>query len=379
MSVDASTELAAVLAARWPEVFDRLAEAVIVIDRQHTIRYINQPACHLLATTALEAVGGPCRHTTRGVDCGPACPLTYALECQLDIVENFSAVYERDDGRQVPLKVTVIPLRDAAGEVTGSVEILRPREADPGFFLVGSSPLALALRARLNDLAGGDSHLVLVGEALCCADVAEAVHRFSGLAPNLFRRWEAGWEHERPWPPGTVVAEGEMAAVALASTPPPGWRVVVTASEAPTLDEARLRPLHMVRLPSPAQLREDLPLMLTAWVERRAPGTRVMPAALDRVARMTVDLGWAPVWEVLRLALAAAGDRIDECHLSLDCYGGAMVDELLRETKPLAALEGRLLREVLDRCGWRMNAAAGRLGISRVTLWRKLKEHGIEK
>jgi transcriptional regulator of acetoin/glycerol metabolism len=34
---------------------------------------------------------------------------------------------------------------------------------------------------------------------------------------------------------------------------------------------------------------------------------------------------------------------------------------------------------VLDRSEWRMQEAADRLGISRVTLWRKLKDHGIER
>jgi len=37
------------------------------------------------------------------------------------------------------------------------------------------------------------------------------------------------------------------------------------------------------------------------------------------------------------------------------------------------------LREVLERSEWRMQEAADRLCISRVTLWRKMKELGIEK
>jgi DNA-binding NtrC family response regulator len=62
-----------------------------------------------------------------------------------------------------------------------------------------------------------------------------------------------------------------------------------------------------------------------------------------------------------------------------DAYGTAWVDELLHEPDPLTALERRLLCEVLQRCGWRMQEAADRLGISRVTLWRKLRDHGIER
>ena len=51
----------------------------------------------------------------------------------------------------------------------------------------------------------------------------------------------------------------------------------------------------------------------------------------------------------------------------------------MKAPNPLAALEERLLREVLERCGWKMQDAAERIGISRVTLWRKMKDLGIEK
>jgi transcriptional regulator of acetoin/glycerol metabolism len=70
---------------------------------------------------------------------------------------------------------------------------------------------------------------------------------------------------------------------------------------------------------------------------------------------------------------------LDEAHLPGDGYGTAWVDEVLREPDPLTALERRVLNEVLQRCGWRMQEAADRLGISRVTLWRKLKDHRIER
>ena len=78
-------------------------------------------------------------------------------------------------------------------------------------------------------------------------------------------------------------------------------------------------------------------------------------------------------------AVAVAGDRIEESHIPVDGYGTALVDELLQESDPLSALEERLLREVLERSEWRMQEAADRLCISRVTLWRKMKELGIEK
>jgi transcriptional regulator of acetoin/glycerol metabolism len=38
-----------------------------------------------------------------------------------------------------------------------------------------------------------------------------------------------------------------------------------------------------------------------------------------------------------------------------------------------------LLRAALERCDWRMQEAAEKVGVSRVTLWRKMKDLGIER
>jgi two-component system response regulator HydG len=39
--------------------------------------------------------------------------------------------------------------------------------------------------------------------------------------------------------------------------------------------------------------------------------------------------------------------------------------------------EAKLLKEALDECGWNKKQAARRLGISRNTLYRKLKKYQI--
>jgi hypothetical protein len=62
--------------------------------------------------------------TTHGVDCEHACPLTFALESRLDHVEDFATVYTSRDGRALPLKVTVIPMRAPDGGFRGAIEIL---------------------------------------------------------------------------------------------------------------------------------------------------------------------------------------------------------------------------------------------------------------
>jgi len=46
---------------------------------------------------------------------------------------------------------------------------------------------------------------------------------------------------------------------------------------------------------------------------------------------------------------------------------------------PLQNLERELIVKALDETRWRISKTASKLGVSRVTLWRKMKEYGIEK
>ena len=312
--------------------------------------------------------------TTRGVDCENACPLTFALNNGLERVENFATIYHTVDGRELPLRITVVPLFDEDGVFQGAVEILRPSEPSSGFFLAGRSAVAKALRERVAALSRSRGDVCLVGEPPACRDVARALHRFSGIPEDLFRMWSGSWEEINPWPPGTLYVSGESAHGPLDGTRPEGWRVVIGAARMP-----ESRALEILELPRAETLADDLPHMIVKWVEELAPRARISPGALGRLVRLARERGLEELERVLVAALAAAGECVEEQHLPVDGYGTALVDELLQSPKPLAALEERLLREVLDRCGWRMQEAAERIGISRVTLWRKMKDLGIER
>jgi PAS domain S-box-containing protein len=368
-----------VLGAAWPVVLEHLDDAVLVLDSRRILLFVNDRARRLLGYDEDQPVGGRCRLTTRGVDCENACPLTFALQGDIERVEDFTTVYHARDGSPVPLKVTVIPLQDGDGAFRGAVEILRPTDPDPGFVLVGRSESADRLRQRISATARSSNHLMLVGEELVCADVARAIHRFSGVAESLFHHWPGSWGDITPWPPGTVFAHGEDAHSALAVEAPPGWRVIVGVAESVDGNEGAVVECELVELPTASDLGGDLPLVVAGWLKSLAPGVEASPGALDRLCRMARDLGFDRLQPLLSAALAAAGDRIEESHIPTDGYRTAFVDELLQEPNPLAALEGRLVREVLERSGWRMQEAAERLGISRVTLWRKLKDHGIDR
>ncbi len=359
----------------WLAVLDQLGEAVIVIDDQRNLRHVNQAARRLLGYDDSQPVVGRCRHTTQGVDCEHSCPLTYALEAGLQQVESFAAVYRTASGEAVSLDVTVVPLLDHEHGFQGAVEILRPSTPRSGFFMCGHSETAGELRRRAQAAARGGGDLVIVGEAPACRDVARAIHRLSGLPDSLFHSWRGSWEGIAPWPPGAVFADGDGARAVLEGERRDGWRLYVGARSGEGLPDG----FDVVRLPTLQKLAPDLPRMIAAWVDELAPGTRVSASALERLANLASERGLEGLESVLVTAAAAAGDRIDDAHLPTDGARPVFVDELLRADKPLAALEERVVREVVELCGWRMQEAADRLGISRVTLWRKMKDLGIEK
>jgi transcriptional regulator of acetoin/glycerol metabolism len=165
----------------------------------------------------------------------------------------------------------------------------------------------------------------------------------------------------------------------MSERPPAGWRVVVGVESGFGIPSGSVVSCERVELPTAEDLGDDLPVVVAAWLERLKPRVTISQGAIARLSRMTRDLGFEGVRNTLNQTLAAAGDSLEESDIPTDGYGTAFLDELLENPDPLAALEKRLLREVLSRSGWRMQEAAERLGVSRVTLWRKLRDHGIER
>jgi PAS domain S-box-containing protein len=53
--------------------------------------------------------------------------------------------------------------------------------------------------------------------------------------------------------------------------------------------------------------------------------------------------------------------------------------ELFQIHSPLESLERDLILKMLEANGWKISRTAQRLGISRVTLWRKMREYGVQK
>ncbi len=128
---------------------------------------------------------------------------------------------------------------------------------------------------------------------------------------------------------------------------------------------------------------EDIPLLARHFLDRMAQKTHhpigeIDPAAMDRLASYRWPGNVRELENVIERAVALCrSDRIGVDDLPLH------VQEPKRATpetgiQSLPGVERRHILETLDKVGWNRKRAAALLQISTTTLWRRLKEFGIE-
>ncbi len=79
-------------------------------------------------------------------------------------------------------------------------------------------------------------------------------------------------------------------------------------------------------------------------------------------------------------SVCCQGDTIQVEHLPNDIIGHRdIVDKASKSTGSLKIMERELMLKVLDQSGWNYKEAAKILGLSRTTLWRRLKEFNIKR
>jgi len=141
-----------------------------------------------------------------------------------------------------------------------------------------------------------------------------------------------------------------------------------------------------VRLPPLRERREDIPLLAEHFLAAAA-------ARHGRPVRLTAEAGarlLAYPWPgnvrelenaIERAAILTRGDAITPDDLPQHIAAGVSLGPApaLPAQQNLAEVEKAHIVQTLERCGWNHSRAADALGIARTTLWRKLKDYGLDR
>ncbi|HOU93018.1 MAG TPA: helix-turn-helix domain-containing protein, partial [Polyangiaceae bacterium] len=138
-----------------------------------------------------------------------------------------------------------------------------------------------------------------------------------------------------------------------------------------------------VRLPPLRERPEDLPLLVDHLVRRAAermhrPAPELSRAALAKLSRCSWPGNVRQLENVLTRALVMAqGDRIAarDVELSADCVAPSRP----LDRQGFAQQEAQAIAAALAEHRWNVAEVARALGVSRPTLYRRLKAHGLTR
>jgi DNA-binding NtrC family response regulator len=141
-----------------------------------------------------------------------------------------------------------------------------------------------------------------------------------------------------------------------------------------------------VVLPPLRERREDIPLLaelfLGRFAERQGRVLRLSAGAMERLFQYAWPGNVRELENAMeRAAILARAETIEPGDLPPHVGAGLALGSApaLEAEQTLAEAERTHIIQILERYGWNHSRAAEALGIGRTTLWRKLKEYGVEK
>ena len=147
----------------------------------------------------------------------------------------------------------------------------------------------------------------------------------------------------------------------------------------------RLNVIPLV-LPPLRERREDIPLLaelfLGRFAQRQGRVLRLSAAAMERLFRYAWPGNVRELENAMeRTAILARAETIEPGDLPPHVGAGLALGPApaLAAEQTLGEAERAHIIQILERYGWNHSRAAEALGIGRTTLWRKLKEYGVEK
>ena len=138
-----------------------------------------------------------------------------------------------------------------------------------------------------------------------------------------------------------------------------------------------------IELPPLRDRMEDLPLLLNHFVEKfnRVMGKDVRQVTSECLAALERYHFPGNIRELQNIVehafVCCEGQVLEFENLPPDIQLHSRTSTSRRGLESLEAIEGEVIQQVLQKTGWRYNEASRRLGVSRSTLWRKIKQFGI--
>jgi len=138
-----------------------------------------------------------------------------------------------------------------------------------------------------------------------------------------------------------------------------------------------------IQLPPLNKRRNDIPLQARYFLQRYAAeqGKEITDFSPEAM-RLLLDCSWPGNVRELENSIEAAVVLAHGKRIEISDFPSALLQETCTTSETgsqgtMMENEARLLREVLEECGWNKKETARRLGISRNTLYRKLKKYQI--
>ena len=145
-----------------------------------------------------------------------------------------------------------------------------------------------------------------------------------------------------------------------------------------------------ITLPQLRERKEDIPLLVDHFLKAFSKktgrtGLVVTPAAIEKLVAYDYPGNVRELKHAIEMAVTfCRGNKIEPCCLPAEMGGAeikqndaALICHDLPVTEKVRAFERELIAHALEEAGGKKKETAKKLGISRGTLWRKLKEHGF--
>jgi two-component system response regulator HydG len=137
-------------------------------------------------------------------------------------------------------------------------------------------------------------------------------------------------------------------------------------------------------IPPLRERREDIPLLVEHFLDRfnrrQGRAVRLDGEAMERLVAHPWPGNIRELEHAMeRMVILGEGDTITADDLPPLLASGVGPELTAPNGESLADTEKAHIREMLERHGWNYSRTADALGISRTTLWRKLKEYGFRR